>query len=188
MTVATPVPMASDTAVIRESSSALSPRKEEVRRRSDASASERAQWRRRGAFFHGEDGVRDAIGQKLVPPTLTEEFSDVRRAVSHSVEHLRGSLGAFDATLASSASKSAAKMVYQLSKLERKIARETVRRNERAVADSSYMSGLLFPDKHLQERYYSIPPFRARHGVGDLMDTLYGHLRLDCPDHQVLVV
>jgi hypothetical protein len=50
------------------------------------------------------------------------------------------------------------------------------------------MAGLIFPDKHLQERYYSILPFLARHGVGDLMDTLYEHLRLECPDHQVLVV
>jgi hypothetical protein len=24
--------------------------------------------------------------------------------------------------------------------------------------------------------------------VGDLMDTLYEHVRLECPDHQVLVV
>ncbi len=33
----------------------LSTRKQEIRRRSDASAYERAKWRRRGAFFHGED-------------------------------------------------------------------------------------------------------------------------------------
>jgi hypothetical protein len=50
------------------------------------------------------------------------------------------------------------------------------------------MSGLIFPDKHLQERYYSILPFLARHGVSELMDTLYEHVRLECPDHQVLVV
>jgi SAM-dependent methyltransferase len=34
---------------------ALSARKQEVRRRSDATAAERARWRRRAAFFHGED-------------------------------------------------------------------------------------------------------------------------------------
>jgi len=33
----------------------LSPRKEDIRRRADAAANERAQWRRRGAFFHNED-------------------------------------------------------------------------------------------------------------------------------------
>lgn len=34
---------------------ASSPRKQEIRRRSDATAPERAKWRRRAAFFHGED-------------------------------------------------------------------------------------------------------------------------------------
>jgi hypothetical protein len=53
--------------------------------------------------------------------------------------------------------------------LEHKTARETLKRNDRAVADASYMSGLIFPDKHLQERYYSILPFLARHGVRELM-------------------
>lgn len=37
------------------SSSALSPRKQEIRRRSDATAADRARWRRRAAYFHGED-------------------------------------------------------------------------------------------------------------------------------------
>jgi bacillithiol synthase len=139
-------------------------------------------------LFHGEDGVRDAIAQKLVPPALTEEFSEVRRAVSQSVERLRDDLAAFDATLAAATNKSLAKITYQLSKMERKTARETLNRNQRAAADASYMSGLIFPDKHLQERYYSILPFLAQHGVSELMDTLYQHVRLECPDHQVLLV
>ncbi len=140
------------------------------------------------AFFHGQDGVRDAIAQKLVPPALTEEFGNVRRTVSQSMERLRDDLASFDATLAAAANKSLAKITYQLSKMEGKTARETLKRNQRAMADASYMSGLIFPDKHLQERYYSILPFLARHGVVDLMDTLYQHVRLECPDHQVLVV
>jgi bacillithiol biosynthesis cysteine-adding enzyme BshC len=140
------------------------------------------------AFFHGEDGVRERVAGTLVPPALTEEFDEVRRTVAHAVERLRGDLTAFDATLAAAADKSSAKIQYQLSKIQHKAARETLKRNERASADAGYMSGLIFPDKHLQERYYSILPFLARHGVGDLMDTLYEHLRLECPDHQVLVV
>jgi bacillithiol synthase len=140
------------------------------------------------SFFHGEDSVRDAIARKLVPPALTEEFADIRQAVSHSVGRLREDLAGFDATLAAAVDKSSAKILYQLSKIERKTARETLKRNERAGTDASTMSGLIFPDKHLQERYYSILPFLARHGVSDLMDTLYQHVRLECPDHQVLLV
>jgi uncharacterized protein YllA (UPF0747 family) len=78
-------------------------------------------------------------------------------------------------------------MLYQLAKLERKIARETVNRNQRAAADASYMSGLIYPEKHPQERFYSILPFIAKHGP-DLVDMLYKNIHLDCPDHQVLVV
>ncbi len=140
------------------------------------------------AFFHGEDSVRDTIARTLVPPALSEEFNTVRRAVSGSIERLRDDLAAFDATLGEAANKSLAKITYQLSKMERKTARETLKRDQRAGADARFMSDLIFPDKHLQERYYSILPFLARHGVNELMDTLYEHLRLECPDHQVLVV
>ena len=47
--------------------------------------------------------MRDAIAEKLVPPALTEEFGEARRAVSGSVERLRDDLAAFDATLAAAA-------------------------------------------------------------------------------------
>ncbi|HTW67870.1 MAG TPA: bacillithiol biosynthesis cysteine-adding enzyme BshC [Bryobacteraceae bacterium] len=138
--------------------------------------------------FHGEDAVRDAIARKLVPPALSGEFSNAHGAVSHAMERLREDLTAFDPTLAAAAGKSLAKITYQLSKIEHKTTRETLKRNERAGVDAASISGLIFPEKHLQERYYSILPFLARHGVNDLMDTLYEHLRLECPDHQVLVV
>jgi bacillithiol synthase len=140
------------------------------------------------AFLHGEDGLRERIAHKLVPPDLTEKFDQVRRTLEQSVDSLRDDLTGFDASLAAAAKKSSAKMLYQLSKIEGKTGRETLKRNERAGADASYMSGLIFPDKHLQERYYSILPFLAKHGVSDLMNRLYEHLRLECPDHQVLVV
>jgi bacillithiol synthase len=140
------------------------------------------------ALFHGEEGVRDRVANRLVPPALADEFKEVQRVVSENIEKLRGDLTGFDPTLAAAARKSAAKILYQLSKIEHKTARETLKRNDRAAADAGYMSGLIFPNKHLQERYYSILPFLARHGLGDLLDTLYRHVQLECPDHQVLVV
>ena len=91
----------------------------------------------------------------------------------------------FDHTLAASAEKSRAKVLYQLEKMRRKIARETLRRNDRAVEDASYLTNLLYPHRHLQERFYSILPFLAKHGL-DLMDQLYDAVRLDCPDHRVV--
>src|SRR6516164_11729237 len=41
--------------IVQLPSPPLSPRKGEIRRWSDATASQRAQWRRRAAFFHSED-------------------------------------------------------------------------------------------------------------------------------------
>ena len=46
---------------------------------------------------------------------------------------------------------------------------------------------LVYPQRHLQERLYSILPFLAKHGTG-LIDDLYECLNLDCPDHQLAVV
>jgi bacillithiol biosynthesis cysteine-adding enzyme BshC len=137
-------------------------------------------------FFHGEDAVRETIAAQLVPVSLVREFDETQKAISESLSRLREDLVSFDATLADAADKSRQKMLYQLSKIERKTAREALKRNQRASEEASYMSGLIFPDKHLQERLYSILPFVAKHGRG-LMDTLYEHVHLDCPDHKVLV-
>jgi hypothetical protein len=43
---------------------------------------------------------------------------------------------------------------------------------------------LVYPQRHLQERLYSILPFLAKHGTG-LIDDLYECLNLECPDHQL---
>jgi bacillithiol synthase len=139
------------------------------------------------SFFHGEDGVREAIAQKLIPAALVREFEQIETATARSLDELRAALNSFDSTLASASDKSRAKILYQLSKLQRKTAREMLQRDERAAEEARYMSGLIFPEKHLQERFYSILPFVARHGLG-LMDTLYANIHLDCPDHKVLVV
>jgi hypothetical protein len=53
--------------------------------------------------------------------------------------------------------------------------------------DAAYVSGLVYPQRRLQERFYSILPFLAKHGIG-LIDDLYECLNLGCPDHQLAVV
>jgi uncharacterized protein YllA (UPF0747 family) len=137
-------------------------------------------------FFHGEDSIRQAIAGQLVPATLVREFDQTQKATSESLTKLRDDLVSFDPTLADAADKTRSKILYQLSKIERKTAREALKRNQRAGEEAGYMSGLIFPEKHLQERLYSILPFVAKHGL-ELMDTLYEHVHLDCPDHKVLV-
>ncbi|MDQ2945373.1 MAG: bacillithiol biosynthesis BshC, partial [Acidobacteriota bacterium] len=121
------------------------------------------------------------------PSELTREIAQMEEATAHSLDHLRKSLIDFDPTLAQALDKSRAKILYQLSKIERKTARETLRRNARAADDARQLSNLVYPQKHLQERFYSILPFLAKHGHG-LLDTLYDNIHLDCPDHNYLVV
>jgi bacillithiol biosynthesis cysteine-adding enzyme BshC len=138
-------------------------------------------------FFHGEECLREKIAKKLVPESILEEFAEIEKTTAASLDRLRGNLTAFDATLGAAMDKSRSKILYQLAKMERKAARESLRRDERAAEESRFLSGLIFPEKHLQERFYSILPFLAQHGLG-LLDTLYNAMNLECPDHKILAV
>jgi uncharacterized protein YllA (UPF0747 family) len=78
-------------------------------------------------------------------------------------------------------------MLYQLEKMRRKTAREILRRDARAADDAQHLIGLLYPHRHLQERFYSLLPFLAKYGI-DLVDRLHDAVELGCPDHRVLTV
>jgi bacillithiol biosynthesis cysteine-adding enzyme BshC len=137
-------------------------------------------------FFQGEDVVRQRIAAKLVPPALAAAIGEARVGAGAVLDGLQGTLAAFDPTLAAAFTTSRRKIEYQLAKTERKAARESLRRDERASAEAAYVGNLVFPQKHLQERRYSIVPFLARHGQ-DLVGRLAGEIRLECVDHRVLV-
>ncbi len=137
--------------------------------------------------FHGEEALAERIAQRLVPPALEAAIGRTKAKSEEALEDLAGALSGFDATLLEAFSKSRRKMAYQLSKIERKAAREALRRNGRVAQASAYLSSLIYPRKHLQERFYSILPFLARHGPG-LIARLAGEINLDCPDHRVIVV
>jgi bacillithiol synthase len=83
--------------------------------------------------------------------------------------------------------KSSAKMVYQLDKMQRKVARQALRRDEQAQRHAEYLNHSLYPHRHMQERFYSILPFLAEHGL-DLIERVYEHVEVGCPDHQVLPI
>jgi bacillithiol biosynthesis cysteine-adding enzyme BshC len=135
---------------------------------------------------HGEDAVRDRIAARLIPPALSGTLARTKATVEHAVDNLARDLASFDASLAAALGKNRQKMLYQLAKMERKIGRETMARDARVARDAAYLSGLVYPQRHLQERLYSILPFLAKHGMG-LIDDLYECLNLDCPDHQLAV-
>jgi bacillithiol biosynthesis cysteine-adding enzyme BshC len=138
-------------------------------------------------FFEGEEAIRHRVAARLVPPTVAGALRETTDTVGRAVDRLRGELGAFDPTLARALDRSARKIRYQIGKVEGKAGREAMRRDARATEDASSLCGLLYPERHLQERLYSILPFLARHGLG-LLDQVYDAIQLDCPDHRVMVV
>ncbi|MFL6353448.1 MAG: bacillithiol biosynthesis cysteine-adding enzyme BshC [Bryobacteraceae bacterium] len=135
-------------------------------------------------LLSAREKVTSRIAARLVPGRLTDEFAGVRSAVSSSLASLQSNLCAFDPTLDAAAKKSTAKILYQIDKLSRKAAREAMLRDERAKQDATYLMNLVFPHRHLQERFYSIIPFLAQHGL-DLPQRLMHEVQLGCPDHMI---
>lgn len=138
-------------------------------------------------FFHGESGLRERIAAALVPASVSGVLKESEETVRAAVERLASELAGFDPTLASATRKSRAKIEYQISKIRRKIGREMLARDERSARETGYLYRLVCPERHLQERFYSILPFVARHGP-DLAKRLYENIHLDCPDHRVLIL
>ncbi len=137
--------------------------------------------------FEGADAIRGHIAARLVPSQLRNTETDVRHAVEEALERYAAELQAFDPTLSAALIKSRAKILYQLGKISTKSAREAMRRDERSREDAAFLAGLLYPEKHLQERLYTILPFIAKHGP-DLVHTIHDRIQLDCPDHQTIVL
>ena len=138
-------------------------------------------------FFQGESSLQERIASHLVPAALAGHMRETAATVEAAVARLRAELTAFDPTLAKALDRSARKIGYQLAKMERKTGREAMRRDAQAARDAASLLGLIYPERHLQERLYSILPFLAQHGL-DLTAILYDSIELDCSDHRVLVV
>ena len=134
-----------------------------------------------------EAGVKSRIAKRLVPDGLAEQFHSLQSATERSLDNLRNQLSRFDPTLEFASKKSSAKILYQLERLSQKTAREALRRDEKATRDASYLIDLLYPHRHLQERFYSIVPFLAKHGL-DLPERVFGLTQTVCPDHMVRTI
>ena len=138
-------------------------------------------------FFHGSEALRERVAARLAPPTLTAAVGRTSEGVHAALDHLRRELASFDPTLAVALDRSGRKIQHQLDKIARKAGREALRRDARAAQDSASLYGLLYPERHLQERLYSILPFLAKHGL-ELVDHVYESIQLDCVDHRLMVI
>jgi bacillithiol biosynthesis cysteine-adding enzyme BshC len=137
-------------------------------------------------FVH-PDALRERIASTLIPESIRESIKLAASEVERATNRLKAELEQFDPTLAAAMTKSGGKIGYQMEKMRRKTEREAMRRDQRATADANYISAMLFPHRHLQERFYSILPFLAHHGM-DLVDRIHDTIELDCPDHRVFIV
>jgi bacillithiol biosynthesis cysteine-adding enzyme BshC len=138
-------------------------------------------------FFHGSEALRERVAAALIPPDLALRLRDTLVDVDAAVERLRARLLAFDPTLEKALGTSARKIRHQVAKIQAKTGREAMRRDERASRDAASLYGLIYPERHLQERIYSILPFIAKHGF-ELLDRVYESIQLDSADHALLVL
>ncbi|MCE5306185.1 MAG: bacillithiol biosynthesis cysteine-adding enzyme BshC [Acidobacteriales bacterium] len=136
--------------------------------------------------LEGEEALAAKIASRLVPPALDRSLAAAEQETTEVLDRLRPGVGAFDATLGAALEKSRAKILYQLAKIRRKTARESARRDQRAAGETVHLANLVYPHRHLQERFYSILPFLARHGL-DLIGRLYENVQVDRPDHRILM-
>ncbi len=134
-----------------------------------------------------EASVKSRIARQLVPDGLAQQLQSLRSETERSLASLRNQLKQFDPTLESASKKSSAKILYQLQKLAQKTAREALRRDERATRDAGYLIDFVYPHRRLQERFYSIVPFLAKHGL-DLPQRLFDLTQTACPDHMVRTI
>jgi bacillithiol biosynthesis cysteine-adding enzyme BshC len=135
----------------------------------------------------GDQALIDFIGKRLIPPGLRKRLDDTRTSVSSALDTLSGDLRRFDITLAAALETSRRKIEYQIGKIARKTASEIINKDQRARRDALTLHGLVFPEKHLQERLYSIVPLLARFGPG-LVAEIHDAIRIECPDHQFAMV
>jgi len=138
------------------------------------------------SFFHGEERLRDQIAARLLPDKLTAALGATAETVDTALERLRTGLLDFDPTLAKALDTSNRKIRHQVDKIRRKTAREILRRDQQAAREARALYDLIYPERHLQERLYSILPFLAKHGLG-LIDRIESKIPLACPDHRLLV-
>ena len=135
-------------------------------------------------IFCRPDQLRAKIAAKLIPSALAANFASTAQDVRSRLDSLRSSVERFDPTLGAALTKREAKILYQLEKSRLKMERETLRRDAQAGTEADYLSNTFYPHAHLQERFYSILPFLAQHGM-DTVARIHDTLGWDCPDHRI---
>ena len=137
--------------------------------------------------FQPADNLRRRISGSLIPASLEKAFDDGERTINASLDAVDSDLTKFDPTLGAALSNVRKKMLYQFGKVRATVARESLRRDERAGREAAHLANLVFPNGTLQERSFSALSFLARHGE-PFLDRIHESIQIDCHDHQVVVI
>jgi bacillithiol biosynthesis cysteine-adding enzyme BshC len=131
--------------------------------------------------------LQDRIARFLTPAELQQCFDSEGAIIGDALDRINQTLTSFDPTLGEAFKRSSRKINYQLAKIQRKAARESLLRNERSRGDADRLADLIYPRKTLQERLYCALPFLAQYGDG-LLERVYEAIDSDCLDHQVITI
>lgn len=137
--------------------------------------------------FAPREELRQQVANLLTPPELQKSFDEEGGVIREALRKIHHSLAAFDPSLGEAFATSQRKIDYQLSKMQAKTARESLRRDERCQLEADRLTHLIFPEKTLQERLYCVLPFLAKHGDA-LLPTIYEAIDVEHFDHQVLTI
>ena len=138
-------------------------------------------------LFTNERTLREKIAAQVTPRALISRLEQTNAAIEAALNALEDDLKRFDVSLAAALGTSRRKIEYQAAKIARKTQAQMLLRDHQAARDAVSLNGLIYPEGHLQERLYSIVPFLAKFGPG-LIENVYEHVRVDCPDHQFAVI
>ena len=133
----------------------------------------------------GRQPLREKMAAKFLPEGLMATFKGTGERLREDFSAIQKSLATLDPTLVDAASNSLQKMQFQLASLERRASAAVEHRNDQVERDASRLENNLFPEKTLQERFYSGISLLAHFGM-PLLDALYERISLDSGDHQII--
>lgn len=137
--------------------------------------------------FQAEEDLRTKIAAHLVPAGLELRLQTSQSQIEKALRDAHDELAAFDPTLGQALDNAGKKILYQFGKVRSKAAREGLRRDSRAQGDAAYLAHLVWPERHPQERLYSVLSFYARYGPS-FVDSVRATVQPDCHDHQFLTL
>lgn len=135
--------------------------------------------------FHGEELLTRTLATHALPPELSAKFVAARETLDATLASLDTGLAKLDPTLREAAERSAAKMRYQLQRLEQRAALAQQRRQEDITRHAHELATALYPHKSLQEREVAGVYFLARYGT-ELIAGLKAQANPASADHLLL--